>query len=141
MLFNSFIFLYLFLPIVYTVFWRLKTKEHRYIWLTLASYVFYGYWNYKFCFWMALSTLVSYGAGLGLRRWQDPFHRRLCLVIPITIDLLILGVFKYTNFMLQSFQRLMTLFHAPTNLPTLAIVLPIGISFYTFHTISYIVDS
>lgn len=142
MLFNSYIFLYLFLPITYVVYWRLKQKNQHYIWLTIASYVFYGYWNYKFCFWMALSTLISFGAGLGLRAFDDsPKKRKFFLILPIAIDILILGIFKYTNFILGSFQDILNRFNAPVQFPILDIILPVGISFYTFHTISYIVDS
>jgi len=142
MLFNSFVFLYLFLPITYFVFWKLQTKNHRYIWLTFASYIFYGYWNYKFCFWMALSTLVSYSAGVGMLAYKNnPYKKKLCLIIPICIDLLILGVFKYTNFVLASFQDISQWLNSPLQVPFYKIILPVGISFYTFHTISYIVDS
>jgi alginate O-acetyltransferase complex protein AlgI len=60
MLFNSPVFLFIFLPAAYLVFWALKTKQQRYIWLTLTGYVFYGFWNPKFCLLMLFSTLVSY---------------------------------------------------------------------------------
>src|SRR5208282_3194425 len=102
MLFNSLIFLFLFLPVVYFGFWRLRSKNHRYIWLTLASYIFYGSWNYKFCALMAFSTVLSYAAGLGMLRTADPRRRKLFLVIPIAADLLLLGFFKYFNFTLSS---------------------------------------
>src|SRR2546428_466667 len=98
-------------------------------------------WNYKFCALMALSALVSYLAGLGLLRRQEPRIRKLCLVAPITIDLLLLGFFKYFNFVLDTFTQLSVWLHAPIHVRALDIVLPVGISFYTFHTISYIVDS
>jgi alginate O-acetyltransferase complex protein AlgI len=94
MLFNSLPFLFIFLPVTYVVFWILRQKTHRYFWLTLTGYVFYASWNYKFCALMAFSTLVAYFAGLGLLRWQDPWRRRLCLVIPVTSDLALLGFFK-----------------------------------------------
>src|SRR5678810_121753 len=84
MLFNSFIFIFVFLPIAYAVFWMLPTSRTRYVWLTLTGYVFYGYWDPRFCLLMAFSTLVSYSAGLGFLRWTDPRHRKLCLVVPIT---------------------------------------------------------
>jgi alginate O-acetyltransferase complex protein AlgI len=141
MLFNSFIFLYFFLPITYGIFWSLKTKEHRYLWLTAASYVFYGYWNWKFCFWMAFSTIVSFLAGCGMLYWNTPSRRRLCLIVPILIDLSVLGFFKYANFFIQSVAWLLNHAGHPTHAPLFDILLPIGISFYTFHTISYIVDS
>src|SRR4051812_43098735 len=102
MLFNSLVFLYAFLPVTYVVFWLLRTKRSRYIWLTVTGYVFYGSWNYKFCALMALSTVIAYVAGLGLFRWRAPWQRRLCLVVPVAIDLMLLGFFKYTNFALES---------------------------------------
>lgn len=140
MVFNSLIFLYLFLPITYFVFWRLKSKNQRYIWMTLAGYVFYSFWNYKFCALMALSTIVSYTAGLGFLRWKDLRRRKLCLILPVVFDLTLLGVFKYTNFVVSTFNSLSERLHL-AHLPTLDIILPVGISFYTFHTITYIVDS
>ena len=141
MLFNSIPFLFVFLPVVYFVFWRLKTKNLRFIWLTLASYIFYGMWNYKFCALMALSTIVSYLAGLGLMRWEEPRVRKLFLIAPITIDLLLLGFFKYFNFFATTVTHLPGWFGVPVNPSSFDIVLPVGISFYTFHTITYIADS
>ena len=140
MLFNSLKFLYLFLPVAYFVFWRLRTKTQRYVWLTATGYVFYSFWNYKFCALMALSTAVSYLAGLGFLRWDDSRRRRLCLVLPITFDLALLGFFKYTNFTLGTFNSLSEALGWGLHAPSLDIVLPIGISFYTFHTLTYIVD-
>jgi alginate O-acetyltransferase complex protein AlgI len=141
MLFNSFIFIFVFLPVTYVVFWALRTSQARYIWLTLTGYVFYGYWDARFTLLMAFSTVVSYLAGLGFLRWNDPRHRRLCLVIPITVDLLLLGYFKYADFGLETAREIAHLLGSDIHIPHLDIILPIGISFYTFHTISYIVDS
>ena len=98
MLFNSLAFLFGFLPITYLVFWWLKTKGARYVWLTMTGYVFYSFWNYKFCALMASSTLISYLAGLGLLKWPDLRRRRLCLVVPIVSDLLLLGFFSMPTF-------------------------------------------
>ena len=141
MLFNSVVFLFAFLPVTYLVFWALKTKSQRYVWLTLTGYVFYGYWDPRFCLLMAFSTLVSYTAGLGFLRFQDAKRRRLCLVVPIVVDLLLLGFFKYFNFALDTTQTVVRWFGADVSLPHLNIILPVGISFYTFHTITYIVDA
>jgi len=141
MLFNSLPFLFFFLPIAYLVYWKLRTKNQRYVWLTIAGYVFYGSWNYKFCGLMAFSTLVSYGAGLGMLRWQEGRWRRLCLVLPITIDLLLLGFFKYFDFGLATLASITAWLKHPITVHPIDIILPIGISFYTFHTITYIVDS
>src|SRR5690242_1467897 len=140
MLFNSYIFIFAFLPITYGVFWALRGTTARYVWLTLTGYVFYGYWDARFCLLMAFSTLVSYCAGLGFLRWQDPRRRKLCLIIPIAVDLSLLGFFKYANFGLQTAHTLARLAGGAFHVPALNIVLPVGISFYTFHTITYIVD-
>jgi alginate O-acetyltransferase complex protein AlgI len=141
MLFNSFIFLCAFLPVTYVVFWLLRSARARYVWLTITGYVFYGYWDPRFTLLMAFSTLVSFLAGLGFLRWSDPKRRKLCLVVPITVDLCLLGFFKYANFLLSSAHDAAGLLHYDLQVPALHIILPIGISFYTFHTISYIVDS
>jgi len=140
-LFNSIPFLFFFLPVAYVVFWRLKTKHQRYVWLTLTGYVFYGFWDYRFCALMAFSTLVSYLAGLGMLRWSDERRRKLCLVVPVVTDLLLLGFFKYAGWLLDSARSLSVALRHPVDVPALNVILPIGISFYTFHTISYIVDS
>ena len=160
MLFNSRVFLFVFLPVAYCVFWKLSSKQLRYIWLTIAGYVFYSFWNYKFCAIMAFSTLVSYTAGVGLLRFQDPLRRKIFLIVPIVVDLSLLSFFKYFGmwkFVLNSTEWLTQLwgmdgassllwkFHVHSlwwskNLLDGAL-LPVGISFYTFHTISYIVDS
>ena len=141
MLFNSAIFLFVFLPITYVVFWSLKRRSSRYVWLTITGYVFYGYWDPRFCLLMAFSTLVSYSAGLGFLRYRDARRRKLCLVLPITVDLLLLGFFKYFNFALDSTRSVASWLGADVQLPHLDIILPVGISFYTFHTITYIVDA
>jgi len=141
MLFNSLPFLYGFLPITYLVFWRLHGRRQRYAWLTLTGYAFYAFWNYKFCALMAFSTIVSYLAGLGLRAWDDPRRRRWCVIVPVTVDLALLAFFKYAGFAVGTVDRLAGALGHPLGLVVPAIVLPVGISFYTFHTITYIVDS
>ena len=140
MLFNSLGFLYFFLPISYIAFHAVRNKHYRYVCMTLFGYIFYSFWNYKFCTLMLFSTLVSYLAGLGLLTWDDPWRRRMCLVIPITIDLLLLVFFKYANLGLSAVAVVAKWLDLSVSVPTLSIVLPIGISFYTFHTITYIVD-
>jgi alginate O-acetyltransferase complex protein AlgI len=141
MLFNSAVFLFLFLPVTYLVFWALRTKNARYIWLAITGYVFYGYWNPKFCLLMLTSTLVSYLAGLGFLYWgADPRRRKWLLIAPITVDLLLLGFFKYADFTIETVNWAYGWTGRPPLAP-LGILLPVGISFYTFHTITYIVDS
>ncbi|HYP15220.1 MAG TPA: hypothetical protein VEQ63_14925, partial [Bryobacteraceae bacterium] len=141
MLFNSAVFLFLFLPITYVVFWCLRTKDSRYVWLTVTGYVFYGYWNPKFCLLMLFSTLVSYFAGLGFLRWGDhPTGRKWLLITPIAIDLALLGFFKYADFGISTLNWALGWTGRPPLAP-LNVLLPVCISFYTFHTITYIVDS
>jgi alginate O-acetyltransferase complex protein AlgI len=138
MLFNSYPFLFVFLPVAYFVFWALRTTHQRHIWLVITGYAFYAYWDARFCILLAFSTLVSFFAGLAFLRWGK---RKSFLVIPITTDLLLLGFFKYAGFAARTVNEAAGLAHAGPLLPVLDIVLPVGISFYTFHTISYIVDS
>jgi alginate O-acetyltransferase complex protein AlgI len=160
MLFNSRVFLFAFLPVAYFVFWKLASRQMRYLWLTVAGYVFYSFWNYRFCAIMAFSTLVSYLAGIGFLHFQDRLRRKLCLIVPIVVDLSLLSFFKYLGiwkFVLSSGEWLASLWGMDTASSLLwkfhlhsvlwsrdflvGALLPVGISFYTFHTISYIVDS
>ena len=140
MLFNSAVFLFLFLPITYVVFWSLRSKTSRYVWLTLTGYVFYGYWNPKFCLLMLFSTVVSYVAGLGFLRWTGRRERRLLLVVPVVADLALLAWFKYADFSIEMWNWASAWAGRPPLAP-LNVLLPVGISFYTFHTITYIVDA
>lgn len=140
MLFNSLVFLFLFLPIAYAVFWALKSAQSRYIWLAVTGYVFYGYWDPRFCLLMAISTAVSYIAGLGFLHYNSPRARKLCLILPITFDLCLLGFFKYTNFLIGTVRDVGSALGFEYYVPYLNVILPVGISFYTFHTITYIVD-
>ncbi|HEU4654403.1 MAG TPA: MBOAT family protein [Steroidobacteraceae bacterium] len=141
MLFNSLVFLFAFLPVTYVVFWCLRTTLQRHVWLTITGYVFYGYWDPRFCLLMAFTTLVSYSAGRGFLSTQNPSYRKWLLVLPITVDLSVLGFFKYAGFFTRSLNDFADLLGWRTDLPVLDVILPIGISFYTFHTITYIVDA
>ncbi len=139
MLFNSLQFLFGFLPAAYFVFWRLRSRQARYVWLTITGYVFYSFWDYRFCSLMALSTGVSYLAGRGML--AHPQRKRLYLWAAVTTDLALLAFFKYAGFAMRSTSDLAALAGWDLAPPAWNIVLPIGISFYTFHTITYIVDS
>lgn len=141
MLFNSFVFLGAFLPITYVVFWMLRSTQARYVWLTATGYVFYGYWDPRFCVIMAFSTLVSYSAGLCFLRYNSRRARMAALIVPVAVDLSLLGFFKYADFALTTYADIGRALGLQASIPTLKIVLPVGISFYTFHTITYIVDS
>lgn len=136
MVFNSNVFLLVFFPIVCGLFWSLKTKRQRYILLTLSGCVFYGYWDSRYCVLLAFSSIVSFWSALMIERAGGPPGRRLWLITSVTVDLTLLLIFKYYNFAAVTVNGLT---RGPI-LPLLNVVLPVGISFYTFHTISYIVD-
>jgi alginate O-acetyltransferase complex protein AlgI len=135
-IFNSNVFLFAFLPVVFTLFWLSATKQRRYVLMTVAGYVFYGYWDWRFCFLLLFSSLVSYFAALLIEGSRRVRGRRTWMALSVGADLTLLGFFKYYNFFASSAHAVVPAI-AP---PLLHIVLPVGISFYTFHTISYIVD-
>lgn len=140
MLFNSLAFLYCFLPFSFFPYRLIKHKHFRYVWMTACGYIFYSFWNWKFTFLMLFSTVVSYLAGLGMRAQRSSTWRRLCLIVPISVDLLLLGFFKYANFTFLTVSEVARWLHVSIQVPAWDIILPVGISFYTFHTITYIVD-
>lgn len=136
MVFNSDIFLFAFLPVVLVLFWLAGTRPQRFVVLAASGYVFYGYWDWRFCGLLALSSLTSFAVALAIARTQRPAGRRAWLIAAIAVDLAILGFFKYYNFAAGSLAALV-----PGLAPRmLDVVLPVGISFYTFHTISYVAD-
>ena len=137
MLFNSLVFIFLFLPVTYLVFWALRSTPQRHVWLTITGYVFYAYWDVRFCLLMAFSTLVSYAAGRAFLRYGP---RRWILWVPVSCDLALPGFFKYAGFFAETVNAVARAAHLGPLLPVLHVVLPVGISFDTFHTISYIVD-
>jgi alginate O-acetyltransferase complex protein AlgI len=141
MLFNSRVFLYGFLPIVYLIYWRLRDRNSRYLWLAVSGYIFYGWWDYRFCGLMLFSTVVSFCAGVALDGARSEAGRRAFLIFPIAVDLALLGFFKYAGFTIRSLNVAANWFGMATSLPVPSIILPVGISFYTFHTITYIVDT
>src|SRR5258707_9082312 len=124
MLFNSLQFLFLFLPITYFIFWKLGSKNQRYVWLTITGYVFYGTWNYKFCAFMAFSTVVSSLSGLAMMEY-DGGRRKLYLVLPIIVDLLLLGYFKYLNFGLRVLGSAASWFHWTMHIEFIDVVMPV----------------
>lgn len=139
MLFNSFEFL-LFLPIVWCGYWLLRNHLRLQNFLVIAaSYVFYGWWDWRFLILIAFTSAWSYVVGLlELKRWEAKPSKAL-LTISLIVNLGILGVFKYYNFFVDSFLALL-----PSSFEfkysTLNIILPVGISFYTFQALSYTID-
>lgn len=140
MLFNSFKYL-IFLPISFLIYWFLcpgvKTKN---LFLVIASYVFYSFWNIKFLFLIIFITIVSYLAGKYIYVEKIKRRKRLILYLTLLTDFGILFIFKYFNFFTQSFINVLQSIGFTPDIPTLNIILPVGISFYTFQGASYVID-
>ena len=141
MLFNSIDFA-VFLPTVFLLYWLLANKNLRLqnALIVLASYVFYGWWDWRFLFLVVFSTLVDYLIGLALLKENNQQKRKLLLWISITVNLGFLGFFKYYNFFLDNFVSVFSFFGTEIKANSLNIILPVGISFYTFQTLSYTID-
>jgi alginate O-acetyltransferase complex protein AlgI len=139
-LFNSYIFLFAFLPTVLIVWWSLRPPTARLTFLTLASYFFYGWWDWRFIPLLVASTSVDFVSGRMISASDDPRRRKLVLATALTINLALLGYFKYAGFFVDSLNGIGSWFGAGDALPALHIVLPIGISFYTFNSMSYTID-
>jgi D-alanyl-lipoteichoic acid acyltransferase DltB (MBOAT superfamily) len=112
----------------------------RKLMLTVASYYFYAQWNWRFCFLLAFSTFVSYAAGLAIDRLGEPRARRGAVAAAVTVHLLLLGTFKYLDFLVLTANQGLFWMGFGVALPFADIILPVGISFFTFHGISYVVD-
>ena len=138
MLFNSLEF-FIFLPVVLAVYFFLSLRGQN-AWLLAASYVFYGYWDWRFLGLILLSTGVDYVVGLKLRDATNPDHRKRLLAVSMITNLGILGLFKYYGFFVGSMAVLLEKFGFQAHVTVLQIVLPVGISFYTFQTMSYTID-
>jgi D-alanyl-lipoteichoic acid acyltransferase DltB (MBOAT superfamily) len=138
MLFQTFEFL-VFLMVVAYLYYHLA-RRHRLILLVLASYLFYWVWSVKYSILMLASTALDYFMALLISRSNHPGHRRLFLLGSVAGNLGLLGYFKYTNFALQSLQASLAAMGLPVSPLTLHVILPLGISFYTFQEMSYTID-
>ena len=141
MLFNSLGFC-LFLPIVFFLYWFVfnKTKNVQNIFLVLVSYIFYSFWNWHFSFILLVSTLFSFLIGILIHRTNSEIKEKWWMRFSVILNIAVLCYFKYANFFIESICSLFQSFGFQINSITLNIILPIGISFYTFHSISYILD-
>jgi alginate O-acetyltransferase complex protein AlgI len=139
MLFNSFDFV-LFLPAVFLLYWLAGNLRLQNALLVVASYVFYGWWDWRFLGLIFFSSLVDFLVGRGLGRTDVPRHRKALLWTSVGVNLGLLGFFKYYNFFLDSFAGAFSFFGYTLQARGLDIVLPVGISFYTFQTLSYSID-
>src|SRR5690348_8600503 len=139
MLFNSLTFV-VFFTIVVTLYWSFRGWELRKNLLVVASYIFYGAWNPPFAALLFSTTCMDFWLGRQIARAQDPHRKRHWLVASVCMNLSMLGFFKYGNFLLQNFQWLLARIGIIYQPPHLDILLPVGISFYTFHSLSYTLD-
>jgi len=136
MLFNSLIF-FIFLPIVFVGYWLIGDHKWQNVWLLLASYVFYGWWDWRFLFLIAGCSTVNFWAGGFIARTDVKWKRRAALTVCVGVCIGALCVFKYYNFFADS---LCALFGWDPASITFKIVLPVGISFFTFQALSYTID-
>jgi alginate O-acetyltransferase complex protein AlgI len=141
MLFNSVDFA-LFLPVIFVLYWFVVGKNLRLqnLLLLFASYFFYACWDYRFLFLLIFSTLLDFVAGIRMSEAQTRQSKRFWFWLSIAINLGFLGVFKYYNFFAESFAEALSLLGFKANFWTLRVILPVGISFYTFHGLSYVID-
>lgn len=141
MLFNSFWYL-LFFPIVFFVYWFVLKKNFRAqnLFLLAASYFFYGCWDWRFLLLLAFSTFLDYFSGLMIEQQQSQRRKRFWMWLSIILNLGFLGIFKYYNFFIESFADLSASVGINFHPYLLQIILPVGISFYTFHGLSYVID-
>ena len=141
MLFNSIDFA-IFLPIVFVLYWFLTQKnlKAQNVLIVISSYVFYGWWDWRFLSLIVFSTLVDYTIGILLSKEVNQIKRKIYLWISIIVNLGFLGFFKYYNFFLDNFIEAFSFFGKSISISGLNIVLPVGISFYTFQTLSYSID-
>jgi alginate O-acetyltransferase complex protein AlgI len=138
MLFVEYRFFAFFL-IVLAVYWSLRSDRRRKMWLLLCSYAFYAGWDWRFLGLIVVSTLVDFLVGLRLAR-PDAVRRKAWLLLSLGVNLGLLAFFKYFNFFVESASDLLQFLGLPASPSTLAIILPVGISFYTFQTLSYSID-
>jgi alginate O-acetyltransferase complex protein AlgI len=139
MSFVEFRFLWFFL-IVFSLYWAMRENAPRKIWLLFCSYAFYGAWNWKFLFLLFASTTVDYTVGRMLARHKERAWRRAWIIVSVCANLGVLGLFKYYNFFVSSASGFLAWLGLPASLSTLNIILPVGLSFYTFQSMSYTID-
>ncbi len=141
MLFNSIDFA-IFLPIVFMLYWFVTNKNLKLqnLLIVISSYIFYGWWDWRFLSLILFSTILDYSIGISLSKQVNQNKRKMLLWISILMNLGFLGFFKYYNFFLANFMTAFSFFGTEINANSLNIILPVGISFYTFQTLSYTID-
>ncbi|MBR9913990.1 MAG: MBOAT family protein [Algicola sp.] len=140
MLFNSIDFA-IFLPIVFLLYWLLKQDlKAQNVLIFLASYIFYGWWDWRFLSLILFSTIVDYSIGRFMMSTEHARKRKQLLLLSVFVNLGILAFFKYFNFFLDNFVGAFSFFGSDISIQSVSIILPVGISFYTFQTLSYTID-
>jgi D-alanyl-lipoteichoic acid acyltransferase DltB (MBOAT superfamily) len=141
MLFNTINFA-IFLPIVFILYWFLVNKSYKLqnILLLVSSYFFYACWDWRFLFLLVFSTVLDYYTGIKMGEAENQKSKKFWFWLSISINLGFLGVFKYYNFFAESFAEAIAGIGIHVNPWTLKVILPVGISFYTFHGLSYVID-
>ncbi|WP_320814521.1 MBOAT family O-acyltransferase [Flavobacterium sp.] len=141
MLFNSIDFA-IFLPIIFILYWFVTNNnlKRQNLLILIASYLFYGWWDWRFLFLIIFSTILDYIIGILLSEEENAAKRKFYLGISIVVNLGFLGFFKYYNFFLDNFVSAFSFFGQSISSSSLNIILPVGISFYTFQTLSYSID-
>lgn len=131
---------FLFFAIVFAIYWAVQSLVLRKSLLLVASYIFYAAWDWRFLSLILISTAVDYFVALRMQKTPSLGRRKAWLMASLIVNLGMLGFFKYFNFFTEGAEDLLALFGATVNQTTLSIVLPVGISFYTFQTLSYSID-
>lgn len=141
MFFNSIAFA-IFLPIVFFLYWFVfnKTKNTQNALLIIASYYFYSCWDWRFLFLLVFSTFLDYYTGIQIEKGKSEKNRKFWFWLSILVNLGFLGIFKYYNFFAASFSDLLNAAGLKSSPVLLNVILPVGISFYTFHGLSYVID-
>jgi len=141
MLFNTLSF-GIFLPIVFVLYWFVANRSLKIqnILLLAASYFFYACWDYRFLFLLIFSTLLDYSTGILMSEAKSKGSKRFWFWLSVSVNLGFLGVFKYYNFFANSFADMISHFGMRPDIATIKVILPVGISFYTFHGLSYVID-
>lgn len=139
MLFNSFVF-FVFLGIILPIFYMLPSKRMKNLFLLASSYIFYGYWDWRFCGLLAFSTIIDFYLGKKIHQSEDETFRKRLLQVSLFSNLGVLAIFKYFNFFIETFEGAAASLGYHLDYLHLNILLPVGISFYTFQTLSYTID-
>ena len=141
MFFNSIDFA-IFLPVIFILYWLVANKNLKLqnFLIVVASYIFYGWWDWRFLSLIIFSTVIDYLIGISLSKQENQNKRKVLLWSSILVNLGFLGFFKYYNFFVDNFITAFSFFGTEINANSLNIILPVGISFYTFQTLSYTID-